>query len=106
MMTPHDIEAKDLQTTISTNLFSHSKPLGSMIREILELSDSRVGYKSQGQKFLKRAGKYWVGSTSLTVRYTYRQDVATTPTRRRIGDIYCTASRRSTTSPKPLTDKP
>ena len=29
------------------------------------------------------------------------------PTRRRVGDIFCTASRRSTTtSPEPLTDKP
>ena len=36
--------------------------------------------------------------------YTYRQDVVTTPTRRRVGDIYCTASRRrTTTSSKPLT---
>ena len=43
---------------------------------------------------------------SLTVRYTYRQDV-TTPTRHRVGDVYCTASRRSTTtSTKLLTDKP
>ena len=52
----------------------------------------------------KRAGKYWVSCTSPTGRYTYRQDVVTTQTRRRVGDVYCTASRRSTTtSPKPQT---
>ena len=49
MMTLHDLEArgqssnltlaKDLQTTISSKLFFHSKPLGSMIREILGLFD-------------------------------------------------------------------
>ena len=46
--------------------------------------DSRVGYKSWGvgdKNSQKRAGKYWVGCTSLTGRYTYRQDVVTTPTR-------------------------
>ena len=59
-------------------------------------SAAKVG----GQKSTKGAGKYWVGCTS-------RQDVVTTQTRRRVGDIYCTASHRSTTtSPKPLTGKP
>ena len=44
---------------------------------------------------------------SPTGRYNYRQAVMTFPTRRRVGDVFCTASRRSiTTSPKPLTDKP
>ena len=44
---------------------------------------------------------------SPTGRYTYRQAVITFPTRRRVGDVFCMASRRSTTvSPKPLTDKP
>ena len=41
---------------------------------------------------------------STTGRYSYRQDVMT---RRRVGDFFCTASRRiTTTSPKPLTDEP
>ena len=44
---------------------------------------------------------------SPTGQYTYRQEVVTTPTRCRVGDIYCMASRRSTTtSTKLLTDKP
>ena len=44
---------------------------------------------------------------SPTGRYSYRQDMMSIPTRRRFGDVFCTASRRSiTTSPKPLTDKP
>ena len=44
---------------------------------------------------------------SPTGQYTYSQDVVTTPTKRRVGGIYFTASRKSTTtSPKPLTDKP
>ena len=39
-------------------------------------------------------------------QYSYRQDVMSIPTRHRFGDIFCMASRRSTTtSPKPLTDK-
>ena len=50
-MTLHDLEArvkgqiwhlevaKDLQTMISKKLFSHSKPLGPMTREMLGLSD-------------------------------------------------------------------
>ena len=55
----------------------------------------------------KKVGKYWVSCTSPTGRYTYRQDVVPTPRRRRVGDVHCTASRRSTmTSPKPPTDKP
>ena len=29
----------------------------------------------------------------------YRQDMVTTPTRRRVGVVYCTASRRSTNKP-------
>ena len=44
---------------------------------------------------------------SPTGWYTYRQDVMTFPRRCRVGDVYCTASRCSTTtSPKLLTDKP
>ena len=44
---------------------------------------------------------------SPTGRYSYRQAVMTFPTRCRVGDVFYTASRRSsTTSPKPLTDKP
>ena len=44
---------------------------------------------------------------SPTGRYNYRQAVMTFPTRRRVGDVFYTASHRSTTtSPKPLTDKP
>ena len=47
MMTIHDLEgkrsnftlAKDLQTMISKKLFSHFKPLGPMIREMLGLFD-------------------------------------------------------------------
>ena len=42
---------------------------------------------------------------SPTGQYTYRQDVMTFPTRHRVGDVYCTASCRSTmTSPKLLTN--
>ena len=70
---------------------------------------SRVGYKSRGweQSSPKWAGKYWVSCTCQTGRHTYRQDVVTTQTRRRVGDVYCTASHRNTTtSPKLLTDKP
>ena len=41
---------------------------------------------------------------SPTGWYSYRQDVMNIPTRRRIGDVFCTASHRSAmTSPKPLT---
>ena len=37
----------------------------------------------------------------------YRLDVMSIPSRREVGDVSCTASRRSaTTSPKPLGDKP
>ena len=44
---------------------------------------------------------------SLTGRYSYRQAVMTFPTGYRVGDVFCTASRRSTmTSPELLTDKP
>ena len=44
---------------------------------------------------------------STTGRYSYRQDVMSIPTRHRVGNVFCTASRRTTTtSPKPLTDKP
>ena len=44
---------------------------------------------------------------STTGWYSYRQAVMTFPTRHRVRDIFCSASRRSTrTSPKPLTDKP
>ena len=44
---------------------------------------------------------------SPTGRYSYRQDVMSIPTRRRVGYVFCTASRKTTiTSPKPLTDKP
>ena len=44
---------------------------------------------------------------SMTGQYSYRQDVMSIPTRRRVGDVFCTASCRTTmTSPKPLTDKP
>ena len=44
---------------------------------------------------------------SPTGRYCYKQDVMSIPTRHRVGDVFCMASRRSTTtSPKPLTDKP
>ena len=72
--------------------------------------DSRVGYKSQGvgdKNSQKRVGKCWVGCTSPTEWYTYRQDVVTTPTRRRVWEVYCMAGRRRTmTSPKPLKDKP
>ena len=40
-------------------------------------------------------------------RYNYRQAVMTFPARGRVGDVFYMASRRSTTtSPKPLTDKP
>ena len=71
--------------------------------------DSKVSYKSRGvgdKKSQKRAGKYWVGYTSPTGWYTYRQDVVTTPTRCRVGDVYCMASCRNTmTSPKLLKDK-
>ena len=68
---------------------------------------SATKVRGSGTKFTKKAGKYWVSCTSPTGQYTSRQDMVTTPTRRRVGDIYCTASRRSTTtSPKPLTDKP
>ena len=43
---------------------------------------------------------------SPTGQYSYRQDVMSIPTRHRVGDVFCTASRRgTTTSPKPLTDK-
>ena len=44
---------------------------------------------------------------STTGRYSYRQDVMSIPTRHRVVDVFCTSSRRTTTtSPKPLTDKP
>ena len=44
---------------------------------------------------------------SPTGQYTYRQDMMAITTRRRVRDVFCMASRRSTTtSPKPLTDKP
>ena len=44
---------------------------------------------------------------SPTGWYNYRQAVMTFPTRRRVGDSFYMASRRSTmTSPKPLADKP
>ena len=44
---------------------------------------------------------------SPTGRQSYRQVVMALPTSRRVGNIFCTASRRtSTTSRKPLTDKP
>ena len=48
---------------------------------------------------------------SLTGHYSYREDVMTTLTGRRVGDIYCTASSRSSmTSPNrqaaSQTDKP
>ena len=49
----------------------------------------------------------WSVMKSTTGRYSYRQVVIAIMTRRRVGDIFCKASRRSiTTSPKPLTDKP
>ena len=58
--------------------------------------DSRVSCKSRAEPVMK----------SPTGRYNYRQAIMTFPTRRRVGDVFCTASRRSTTtSPKPLTDK-
>ena len=44
---------------------------------------------------------------STTGQYSYGQDVMSIPTRHRVGDVFCTASRRSiTTSPILLTDKP
>ena len=44
---------------------------------------------------------------STTGRYSYRQVVMAIMTRRRDGDVFGKASRRSfTTNPKPLTDKP
>ena len=44
---------------------------------------------------------------SPTGQYSYRQVVMAITTRRRVWDIFCMASRRSTTtSPKPLRDKP
>ena len=43
----------------------------------------------------------------LTGCYTYRQGVMPTLTRRRVGDVYCTVSyRSSSTSPEPLAYKP
>ena len=43
---------------------------------------------------------------SPTGQYSYRQDVMSIPTRRRVRDVFCTPSRRSSmTSPKSLTDK-
>ena len=44
---------------------------------------------------------------SPTGGYSYRQDVLSIPTRCRLRDVFCSASCRSTTtSTKPLTDKP
>ena len=44
---------------------------------------------------------------STTGRYSYRQDMMSILTRHRIGEVFCTVSHRTTTtSPKPLTDKP
>ena len=44
---------------------------------------------------------------SPTGRYSYKQAIMTFLSRRSVGDVFYTASRRSTmTSPKPLTDKP
>ena len=55
----------------------------------------------------KSAPKCRAGYEIPTGRYTYRQVVMAIPTRCRVGDVFCTASRRSTTtSPKPLIDKP
>ena len=43
---------------------------------------------------------------STTGRYSYRQVVIAITTRRRVGDVFCTASHRSiTTSPKSLTSR-
>ena len=68
--------------------------------------DPRVGCKSC-RVVEKRSENAESVMKSPTGRYTYRQDVMTFLTRRKAGDVYCTASRRSTTtSPKPLTDKP
>ena len=48
-----------------------------------------------------------VSQKTPTGCYSYTQDVMTTPTGRRVGYIFCTASHRSSTkSPEPLTDKP
>ena len=59
--------------------------------------NSRVGWESR-RVVGKSAQKWWV---------SYEIPVISIPTRRRVGDIFCMASRRSTmTSPKPLTDKP
>ena len=69
------------------------------------LTDPRVGCKSH--RVVRKARKNAeLVMKSPTGRYTYRQVVMAIPTRRRVGDIFCTASRRSTTSPKPPTDKP
>ena len=75
------------------------------IRQKHKPYDPRVGCKSC-RVVRKSAGKWWVGY-EIPDRYNYRQAVMTFPTRRRFGDVFYTASRRSiTTSPKPLTDKP
>ena len=68
--------------------------------------DSRVGCKVVELREKARENAESV-MKSPTGRYSYRQAVMTFPTRCRVGDVFCSASRRSTTtSPKPLTDKP
>ena len=62
----------------------------------------RVGCKSRRvvRKACKNAESVMKSPTGW---YTHRQDVMAIPTRRRVGDVFCTASHRSTTtSPKPL----
>ena len=48
------------------------------------MSATKVGWS--GQKFTKKGGKI-LGRLHLPNR-TYRQDVVTTPTRHRVGDVY------------------
>ena len=60
-----------------------------------------VGSWEKGRKNAESIMKSPIG------RYSNRQDVISIPTRRRVRDVFCMASRRSTmTSPKPITDKP
>ena len=68
--------------------------------------DFKVG--SESHRFIEKRRKNGESvKKSPTGRYTYRQDMVTTPTRCRVWDVYCTASHRSaTTNLKPITDKP
>ena len=100
----HIFESSRSGSTLNISALKHNALFWN--RPCNRLYDPRVGCKSR-RVVRKRARKCRVSYESPTGWYTYRQDIMATPTRRRVGDVFCPASCRSTTtSPKPLTDKP